>query len=41
MGHACLGFGWTPPEFWQSTPHEFWALYEARLEINEARDGGR
>lgn len=27
MGIAASALGWRPQEFWQSTPHEFWAAW--------------
>ncbi|WP_242140873.1 phage tail assembly chaperone [Sphingomonas sp. TREG-RG-20F-R18-01] len=37
MGIALDGFGWSPDQFWASTPHEFWAMVEARQETNPKR----
>lgn len=34
MGIACGVLGWTPKVFWRSTPHEFWATFEAWEEAN-------
>lgn len=35
MGFAQDTFGWSADEFWQSTPHEFWALVDARIAANK------
>jgi hypothetical protein len=37
MGVACDAFGWSPEQFWKSTPHEFWAMVEARRKATEQR----
>jgi len=29
------GFGWTADQFWAATPHETWALIEARKAANK------
>lgn len=36
MGVAMDAFGWSADQFWASTPHEFWAMVEARERANEA-----
>jgi hypothetical protein len=28
MGAAIVHLHWRPAEFWNATPHEFWAAYE-------------
>jgi len=30
--------GWSPDQFWQATPHEFWAAWEAWRLANAAQD---
>nr|WP_274611262.1 phage tail assembly chaperone [Sphingomonas sp. JUb134] len=37
MGLAADTFGWSPEQFWRSTPHEWWALIEARQEAVKAQ----
>jgi hypothetical protein len=34
MGAALSAFGWSAAQFWQATPHELWAMVEARQEAN-------
>lgn len=34
MGVALDAFGWTADQFWGATPHEFWAMVDARAEAN-------
>jgi len=29
-------FGWSAEQFWVSTPHEFWAMIDARKGANKA-----
>ncbi|PZU13818.1 MAG: hypothetical protein DI606_04430 [Sphingobium sp.] len=29
MGIASAALAWPPGQFWNATPHEFWASYEA------------
>ncbi|WP_407696527.1 phage tail assembly chaperone [Sphingomonas abietis] len=29
-------FGWLPDQFWNATPHDFWAMVDARREANKA-----
>lgn len=36
MGLALAAFHWSPITFWNSTPHEFWAAYEAWQEMHRA-----
>ena len=36
MGLAFAAFHWTPAAWSQSTPHEFWAAYEAYRAMNRA-----
>jgi hypothetical protein len=36
MGIACDTFGWTPQAFWDATPHELFAMIEARRAANKA-----
>lgn len=31
-------FHWTPAEFMDATPHEFWSGYEVWLEMNKATE---
>lgn len=38
MGLACAAFHWSPAQFWRSTPHEFFAAYEAYREMNKPPD---
>lgn len=33
MGMAAAMLHWTPPQFWQSTPHEFFAAYEQAMSL--------
>jgi hypothetical protein len=35
MGAA---FNWTPDQFWQSTPHECWAVIEQHQEMHDVED---
>lgn len=35
MGVAMDAFSWSPETFWRATPHEFWAMVEARREANK------
>lgn len=35
MGVALDAFGWSPDTFWNATPHELWAMVEARREANK------
>ena len=34
MGVAAAALGWTAAEFWASTPHEYWAGFEAWKMMN-------
>lgn len=34
MGLALDSFGWSAEQFWRATPHEFWAMVDARVEAN-------
>lgn len=36
MGLALDAFGWSADGFWSSTPHEFWAMIDARIAANAA-----
>lgn len=36
MGVMMEAFGWTADQFWSATPHEAWALIEARQAANKA-----
>jgi hypothetical protein len=36
MGIAITKFRWTPQEFWQSTPHEFFSAIEVLREQAKA-----
>ncbi len=38
LGLAIALFYWTPAEFWASTPYEFFAAIDARLEIMNGTD---
>ena len=35
MGLALDAFGWSADQFWLATPHEFWAMVDARIEANK------
>jgi len=35
MGITMDGFGWSAEQFWESTPHELWAMIDARREANK------
>jgi hypothetical protein len=35
MGTALDAFGWFPETFWAATPHEFWAMVDARIDANK------
>lgn len=39
MGVALDAFGWSAEQFWQATPHEFWAMIDARQEANRRING--
>lgn len=32
MGAALAHFGWSADQFWNATPHEFWAMVDVRAE---------
>jgi hypothetical protein len=34
-GAITASFGWTVDQFWTATPHELWAMIEARIEANK------
>lgn len=34
MGIALDSFGWSADQFWSATPHELFALVDARVEAN-------
>jgi len=38
MGLAAVSFHWTPAEFRSSTPHEFFAAYEALRDMHKKED---
>lgn len=38
MGIASAALGWTAAEFWASTPHEFWAGFEAWKAMNTSTE---
>jgi hypothetical protein len=40
MGLAAAAWHWSPADFRASTPHEWWAAYEAMLEMNKLPDEG-
>jgi hypothetical protein len=35
MGIALDAFGWSADQFWDATPHEFFAMVEARTAANK------
>ena len=35
MGVAMDAFGWSANQFWHATPHEYWAMVDARIEANK------
>lgn len=35
MGLALDSFGWSADQFWRATPHEIWAMIDARVEANK------
>jgi hypothetical protein len=35
MGIALDAFGWSADQFWDATPHEFFAMVDARREANK------
>lgn len=35
MGFAQNTFQWSADQFWSATPHEFWALVDARVAANK------
>jgi len=35
MGVALDAFGWSADQFWRATPHEFWAMIDARAQANK------
>ena len=35
MGIALDAFGWSAAQFWAATPHEWWAMIEAREAANK------
>lgn len=35
MGTMMDAFGWSAAQFWAATPHEAWAVIEARQRANE------
>jgi hypothetical protein len=41
MGLVCSTFHWTPSEFFQSTPHEVYAVIEAEQRKADAIDGSK
>ena len=36
MGVALDTFGWSADQFWGATPHELWAMIEARQAANKS-----
>jgi hypothetical protein len=36
MGIAMDAFGWSADQYWEATPHELWAMFEARETANKA-----
>ncbi|HWU03173.1 MAG TPA: phage tail assembly chaperone [Novosphingobium sp.] len=34
MGVMMDAFGWSADQFWKATPHEIWAMIEARQRAN-------
>lgn len=39
MGIMMDAFGWSAEQFWNATPHEAWALIEARQAANKRQQG--
>jgi hypothetical protein len=37
MGLALDTFGWSADQFWDATPHEFWAMVDARVAANKQK----
>jgi hypothetical protein len=37
QGIAMDAFGWSAEQFWRATPHEWWAVIEARRATAAAR----
>ncbi|WP_294292712.1 phage tail assembly chaperone [uncultured Sphingomonas sp.] len=37
MGLAADTFHWSADQFWSATPHEFWAMIDARIDAGKAR----
>lgn len=35
MGIALNSFGWSADQYWDATPHEYFAMIEARQEANK------
>lgn len=35
MGVVMASFGWSADQFWRATPHELWAMIEARAAANK------
>lgn len=35
MGVAMDAFGWSADQFWEATPHEYWAMVDARIAAND------
>jgi hypothetical protein len=35
MGLALDTFSWSADQFWRATPHEYWAMIDARVEANK------
>lgn len=40
MGIMMEAFGWSADQFWAATPHEMWAVIEARERANDRINGG-
>lgn len=41
MGLVCSVFHWTPQTFWESTPHEVYAVLEAEQRKADAIDDAK
>jgi hypothetical protein len=37
MATAIIHLRWRPPDFWDATPHEFWAAIEELERVAKAR----
>lgn len=41
MGIMMDSFGWSADQYWAATPHEVWAVIEARQEANRRIAAGQ